>query len=235
MRCEDRCNPDSQIDRIHRLQFQDDRSYNFSMARPRRSAQTREKILDQGMHQFLLHGFHGTGLKELLQAIGVPKGSFYNFFESKEAFAAEVVERYSSQVLTALESIEDAARNDALVALRDFFTAVVEDYVLKDFSEGCLVGDLTNEIAVSSDLCRLALAGALRDWKGRFGALIELGQDQGKVRRDLTADDLADHLLSTWEGAVMRMKAERSARPVERALHLLFDHFFPAAPQPLPH
>jgi len=68
------------------------------MARPRKSDQTREDLLTIGTEMLTSQGYHGTGIKQVLDAVGVPKGSFYNFFPSKEAFVAAAIYRYGEQV-----------------------------------------------------------------------------------------------------------------------------------------
>ena len=72
------------------------------MSRPRRSEHTREALIDAGIEQLSVHGYHGTGIKQILDDVKVPKGSFYNFFASKEAFVAEVIGHYSQKLLAQL-------------------------------------------------------------------------------------------------------------------------------------
>jgi TetR/AcrR family transcriptional repressor of nem operon len=63
----------------------------------------REKLLDQGVALLMEQGYHGTGLQELVRNVGVPKGSFYNYFPSKEAFSAEVVKHYIEPFIRQLD------------------------------------------------------------------------------------------------------------------------------------
>ncbi len=77
------------------LELPDDRSYIYVMARPRLSEGTRQRLLQHGMSAFLQQGYHGTGIKQVLDEVGVPKGSFYNYFASKEAFGAAAIEYYA--------------------------------------------------------------------------------------------------------------------------------------------
>src|SRR5277367_3249297 len=72
------------------LEKQDDRSYSFDMGRPN----VRQKIVDAALKVLIEKGFNGCGVQDITAAAGVPKGSFYNHFESKEALGAEVVECY---------------------------------------------------------------------------------------------------------------------------------------------
>ena len=73
------------------------------MSRPRRSEHIREALIQAGIEQLSLHGYHGTGIKQILDEVNVPKGSFYNFFASKEAFVAELICHYSHELLSQIE------------------------------------------------------------------------------------------------------------------------------------
>ena len=73
------------------------------MSRPRRSEHIREALIQAGIEQLSIHGYHGTGIKQILDEVNVPKGSFYNFFASKEAFVAEVIARYSQDLVQQLQ------------------------------------------------------------------------------------------------------------------------------------
>ena len=70
----------------------------------RDAKELKEKLLDRGVALLMEQGYHGTGLQELVQSVGVPKGSFYNYFESKEAFSAEVVAHYIEPFIKRLDA-----------------------------------------------------------------------------------------------------------------------------------
>ncbi len=83
------------------------------MARPKGSGATRAALIQVGMDQLSVVGYHGTGIKQILDVMKVPKGSFYNYFASKEAFVAEVVEEFGRQLLQELdESISNSQLGD---------------------------------------------------------------------------------------------------------------------------
>ena len=194
------------------------------MARPRRSQPTRERLLEEGISSLLRDGYHGTGLKALLERAEVPKGSFYNYFDSKEDFAVAAIERYAECIAQQMEaSFADAP--DPISGLRAFFRAQMDEFVAAGFVGGCLVANLGSELE-GNDACREVLDTSMRGYRdGLLGAL-QAGQKEGLLRSDLPAEAMADLLVSAWEGAVIRMKIERSLQPLEQCLEQLLDGYF---------
>ncbi|MFZ5557779.1 MAG: TetR family transcriptional regulator C-terminal domain-containing protein [Pseudomonadota bacterium] len=194
------------------------------MARPRLSNDIRDRLLEEGVAAFLEHGYHGTGIKEVLDRVHVPKGSFYNYFETKEAFGAEAIRHYSrcfGQKLAAAL----AAAPDPITGLRAFFAGLMREFQAAGYVGGCLVANLGGELE-GSDVCRDALAEAFHAWRTAVRKALRKAQQQGLVRRDLDAGEMADLLIVAWEGAVIRMKIERSLEPLEKCLQRLLDDYF---------
>lgn len=175
----------------------------------------------------LARGYHGTGLKDVLGRVGVPKGSFYNYFGSKEDFGVEVIRHYAASRDAELDTALEGAEQDALGALRRYFTGLARDLEEGGFCGGCLVANLGAEVE-DSPACRAALQTAFEDWRVRFTRGLALAQEQGTVRGDIPARELAELLVDAWEGAVIRMKVERSGEPLRQVLRQLLDgHFRP--------
>jgi len=194
------------------------------MARPRLSETTRQRLLDEGVAAFLQQGYHGTGLKEVLDRVSVPKGSFYNYFESKEAFAAAAIRHYAECFADKMQlALADAP--DPITGLHRFFESLMADFEAAGYVGGCLIANLGGELE-GSDICRGALAGAFHDWRDSVADTLRQGQQIGLVRTDIEAGDLADLLTEAWEGAVIRMKIERSLEPLRRVLERLLDDYF---------
>ena len=194
------------------------------MARPRRSQPTRERLIEEGIASLLRDGYHGTGLKALLDRAEVPKGSFYNYFDSKEDFAIAAIERYAECLAKQLEDSLEGAE-DPLIGLRAFFKSQMDEFVAAGFIGGCLVANLGSELE-GNDACREVLGESMRGYRdGLMGALAD-AQADGLLRPDLTSEQMADLLVAAWEGAVIRMKIERSLKPLEQCLEQLLDGYF---------
>lgn len=197
------------------------------MARPRLSEHTRQQLLDEGVAAFLAGGYHGTGLKEVLDRVNVPKGSFYNYFESKEAFGAAAIAHYAECLGNKLTEALAKAPDDPLAGLRLFFAQLTAEFQAANYIGGCLVANLGGELE-GSDVCRGALVSAMRGWRNGLRKALGAAQQRGQLRADMDAGEMADLLVETWEGAVIRMKIERSTAPLQRCLdRLLGDYFQP--------
>lgn len=173
-------------------------------------------------------GYHGTGIKEVLDEVGVPKGSFYNYFASKEDFGAAVIRHVAEESWRHLDELVEAADRDALGALRRHFQGAIRTFDSDGCCGGCLLGNLGAEVE-DSDTCREALADSFRGIRERFRDVLRKGQEQGAIRDDVPARELADHLLDAWEGAILRMKVERSVRPLRQCVRRLLEADFLAA------
>jgi len=188
----------------------------------------REKLLDQGVALLMEQGYHGTGLQELVQSVGVPKGSFYNYFPSKEAFSAEVVKHYIEPFITQLDSHLQRRDVNAETALKAYFNELIEETERRDFKGGCLLGNLIGEIGDTSDLCQLSLRDAVRRYRDKLQEGLARAQLEGSFRKDLSAKDMADFLVNVWQGVLLRMKIERSVRPLTQFCDMLLNGYFKA-------
>jgi TetR/AcrR family transcriptional repressor of nem operon len=195
----------------------------------RRTEDFREKLLEAGVSLFARTGYHGTGVKDIVEHAGVPKGSFYNYFESKEAFGAAILHHYAEEQAAEWRQYSreaDAVAGNPLLALRMIYERIVADYEACDDRYGCLLGNFAGEIAQSSELCRDAARQTVNEWRGGFSDYLRRGQEHGFVRKDIAADAMADLFWNAWEGSLLRMKLEHSVEPLKLCVHLMLDLFF---------
>ncbi|WP_394751930.1 TetR family transcriptional regulator C-terminal domain-containing protein [Crenothrix sp.] len=188
----------------------------------------KENLLNQGVMLLMQQGYHGTGLKEILDAEGIPKGSFYNYFGSKENFGAEVIQHYIEPFIAQLNSHLQNPHIDALTALRRYFNESIGELEKTEFKSGCLLGNLMGELGSSNELCRMALQSTLNRYRNLLATGLAKAQQEGSVRDDKTATELADLLLNSWQGALLRMKIEKSVSPLRQCCQDLLNDFFKA-------
>jgi len=186
----------------------------------------RDKLLDQGVHMLLTKGYHGTGIKEILDIVQVPKGSFYNYFSSKEAFAAEAINHYIEPFIVLLTQHLQTSEIDALSALKNYYAELIAEVDKGDYKGGCLLGNLMGEIGDTSELCNQALKTAVERYKQLQKTALEHAQQQGTVRKDRSAESMADLLVNNWQGALLRMKIEQSVQPLQEFYDTLLDDYF---------
>jgi TetR/AcrR family transcriptional regulator, transcriptional repressor for nem operon len=185
------------------------------MPRPS-NPEVRNRLLAAGLELVHARGFAASGVKDITDAAGVPKGSFYAYFASKEAFAAAILEHYWADIEQRLFPILEA---DGLAQNRimRFFHALADEHEAGDFLLGCLVGNLSLELGGSSEPVRTELARILVGGDTALAGCVQSGQRvSGDVRGDLDAGELASQLIEAWEGAALRGKVTRSRTPYDR-------------------
>ncbi|MFJ3214114.1 TetR/AcrR family transcriptional regulator [Streptomyces flaveolus] len=186
----------------------------------------KERLLRQGMKHFYAHGYHGTTVDALLEASGVPKGSFYHHFGSKEAFGKAVLSRYMK---FQLDSLQDWIEKPDIITSRKlsgYFDAMVQGFIGSDYRRACLAGKFSTEVAATSESFRSQLALDLNDWRTHLLTAIEQGQRQGDVRQDCPAGNLADTILALIQGAFVIALSSRDIQglqAVSSSIALLID------------
>ncbi|MDT8446376.1 MAG: TetR family transcriptional regulator C-terminal domain-containing protein [bacterium] len=193
------------------------------MKRSIKREETEGRLLEVGLSLFIQQGYHGTGLKEVVDQAQMPKGSFYAYFDSKEAFGGSVVNHFAQQGLARLAvSLEQAP--DPLLGLRAFFQANRDKMESRGFAGGCLLGNFSNELGAQAHEITPHLLQGLGNLSLHFAEALEKAQELGLVRQDLDASTLGDLLLNGWEGALMRAKTQVSPEPLDQFLTSFFDH-----------
>ena len=188
----------------------------------------RENLLSQGVTLLMRQGYHGTGLKEILDAVQIPKGSFYNYFGSKENFAAEAIAHYINPYIDQLSGHLQDPDYDALGALQHYFNVLIAQLEQAEFKGGCLLGNLMGEIGDTSVVCQKSLQSAVHRYRNLLQAGLLKAQQEGSVRADKSAEDMADLLVNMWQGALLRMKIEQSSAPLKQCCQELLGDFFKA-------
>jgi TetR/AcrR family transcriptional regulator, transcriptional repressor for nem operon len=188
------------------------------MARP----SLRDSILDAGLKVMFRKGYVGSGVREIAAEAGAPQGSFTNHFRSKEQFAREVLDRYFEHVKTLVsQALTDPALSPRQ-RLERYLDLITERLAADGFLRGCLIGDFSLEAAPQSELLRERLHAIFGEWRVPFAATIAAGQAAGEIDSTFTSEDLAEFLLASWEGAILRMKVERNVEPLERFKRIAF-------------
>jgi TetR/AcrR family transcriptional repressor of nem operon len=124
-----------------------------------------------------------------------------------------------------------AAPAQPMAAIRYVFAEMMAYHERKELQAGCLVGNFAAEMALASDACRQGLLQAQLAWRERLAGMIERAQRAGEVRADLPAPVLSALAWDTWEGALLRMKLEKTTAPLRDSMALVLDHLFlPTAP-----
>ena len=167
-------------------------------------------------------GFGSTGLEEVLRQGGVPKGSFYYYFASKEAFGAAVIDGYARCFAEKLDRHLNATARPRLGRLQAFIDDAKRGMRRHAFRRGCLIGNLGQELGPNHDAFRAQLAAVFDDWNRRVARLLDEARAAGEFASDDDSAALAELFWIGWEGAVLRARLVRNAEPLDRFAHVFF-------------
>jgi TetR/AcrR family transcriptional regulator, transcriptional repressor for nem operon len=196
--------------------------------------QTKELLLQSGMAMLLERGYSALGIQALLDATGVPKGSFYHYFKSKEDFALQAIDSYMQAVHQGLDFCLHDESLPPLERIRKFFTLTEAKY--RDEGHlGCLLGGLGQELSGTSEVFRAKLRWCFAEIvKGMAGCLEEARQ-AGDLAPEADPQQLATLLVDCWEGAALRSRLLRDPGPLQSMLDFYFRTAAPPRSQPSEH
>jgi TetR/AcrR family transcriptional repressor of nem operon len=182
----------------------------------------REKIIAAGVEMVALNGFNATGVDSVLRAAGVPKGSFYHHFGTKENFGMEVINLFAENYERKLVSFLNDQAVPPLERIRNYMEHSIDHLAEENFSKGCLIGNLGQELADQNERFRDRLAEVFGDWLNMFTGCLREAQQSGALNSNLDPEAISSFLLSGWEGAILRAKVIRSSEPLRRFTSILF-------------
>jgi TetR/AcrR family transcriptional repressor of nem operon len=179
---------------------------------------TRQHLLDTGHRLMADKGFTGVGLSEILQAAGVPKGSFYHYFKSKEQYGQAVLEHYFVGYLADMDRRLALPGLSGYERLMDYWQGWQARCVAPGQGDECLVVKLSAEVADLSESMRLTLRDGAEQIVSRITACIEQGQRENSLAAEGDARHLAETLYQLWLGASLLNKLQRTGRSLETAM-----------------
>ena len=189
--------------------------------------ETKAKILEVAAALVHLKGFNHTGIQEILLAAGVPKGSFYFYFKNKEEFGLDLVDHYMQFFMLMARTHLEASQFPPLERLKRFFDAFRVISEEKECKTGCPIGNIAQEMSGQNEAFRAKLDQAFEKMSDGICRCLEEAQRRGEVDRKLDPQKTADFILNSWEGALVRMKAEKSAEPLKLFSRFVFDRVLP--------
>jgi len=181
----------------------------------------KEQILDAAVETFHRNGFNATSVQDITEAAGVPKGSFYNHFKTKEDLAIDALDRYWQRVLGSL-SILNEEHAPPLTRLKRYFRHLAGVARKHDYQIGCMIGNMSAELADHSPQVRARLAAELGAWTRAIEDCVTEAQLDGSLRDDIAASSIAAFLLNAWEGAVIRAKVDQTAASLDAFVAVVF-------------
>jgi TetR/AcrR family transcriptional regulator, transcriptional repressor for nem operon len=180
----------------------------------------KEQLVEGASKVLLERGYNGASVGDIVAAAGIPKGSVYNHFDSKEDLALEVVRRYvDSYPFGPLLAQEGSP----MARLRTFFSVTIERTVARGVESGCLLGNFSTELVGHSDPISDLVAASLEQWGAAVTTVLAEAQEQGELGSDLDPAVLGPYLVDAFEGSVARSKVSGTRAPLDAFLDFTFD------------
>lgn len=183
---------------------------------------TKKRLITAGLQLMLERGYHAVGVQDLLDETGIPRGSFYHHFESKEDFALQVVDAYQANVRDLLHATVDDPSRPPLDRIRDFFDGVRTSYESEGYL-GCFLGALGQELSGTSEIFRRKIDGCLGFIAAGLSRCIEDARLRGDLPVATDSRAMGNLLADAWEGAALRSRLTRSPRPLNAVLDFFLD------------
>jgi len=186
----------------------------------------KQRILEKGAEIIHQKGYYHTGIQEILIAAKVPKGSFYNYFSSKEDFGLQVIDYFMAFFNgMAREVLEDRSISP-LERVRKLLDRFIDFFGTKQYTLGCPIGNLGQEMGDLSEPFQKKLKWALDAMAGQYIRVLSEAQSRGDLPQGLDVRQTAFFLITSWHGALIRMKIERSPEPLEDHKNFFFNRIF---------
>ena len=182
----------------------------------------RQELIKVGSKIIVQQGFNAASINTVLTTAGVPKGSFYYYFSSKENFGLAIIDDFASQCQIKLEKMLQNTQKSPLANMHDFFAAKIVDMQENQCCEGCLIGNLAQELSTQNELFRDRLNQIFDDWEKYFVKCLQAAYEAGEIERNDNLEDLAKFILSSWEGAILQSKVTKTVIPMQVFLKILF-------------
>ncbi|HVL55346.1 MAG TPA: TetR family transcriptional regulator C-terminal domain-containing protein [Burkholderiaceae bacterium] len=182
---------------------------------------TKQRLLDAGMAMLLQQGYNDLGIQSLLEATGIPKGSFYHHFKDKEDFALQVIDEYMHAVHEGLDACLGDGGIPPLQRVRRFFEETERKYRQEGYL-GCLLGGLGQELSGVSDVFRRKIDWCLSEIGRRMATCLEEARARGDIPDGADVRQMAGLLIDCWEGAALRSRLRRDPAPLGEMLDFYF-------------
>lgn len=176
---------------------------------------TREKIIDDCLGLLWQGGVNGTSMADIAEKAAILKGSFYNYFKSKEEFVGAVLDSYAAKWETNVVAIFREKKQSARAQFKNYFAKMKELASSMHYTQGSLVGNFSQELSGASEKFAAQSEKIFRRMQSYIAQALKEAQASGSLAPGEDPETLAEIILNSTEGAIMRAKASRSTRPIE--------------------
>lgn len=171
----------------------------------------KQQIIEHGLNLFRIKGFNGTGISEILKQAKIPKGSFYYYFTSKENFTVEVLKYYSGNLVNEINNFLTDTSNSPIVRIKRLYSKHIKNYINDThFPYGAFASKICQEIGEEHEPIFRVSNKLFHDIKEAHVKCLKEAQEANEITSTVNVEKIAELILYSWEGAILRMKVNRS-------------------------
>jgi len=186
---------------------------------------SKETLLQIGLDLVWSRGFNGTGVEAILKEAKIPKGSFYNFFSSKEEFSLAVIDKFVAARSEELTPLLNDATLPPIERVKKSFETIITAFEENGCYKGCLLGNLGLEMSDQFEKVRQRLEQSLQLWEKCVSDTLVQAQNKNEISADIDVKMLAETMIASFQGALLRSKIKKSSGPLRHFIHLYFNVF----------
>lgn len=178
--------------------------------------ETRAALIRSGVELMTTYGYISSNIESILKQVGVPKGSFYYYFKSKEEFGKTIIASYDSFFAHKLDKhLTNVSIESPLARITAFYEDAKQGMAKYDYNRGCLIGELIQEESLLPEGYAVLLEQVLQNWQLKIENCLLLAKNLNEIGSDIDCKLLAEFFWLGWEGAVTRSKLVKKSDPLE--------------------
>ena len=185
---------------------------------------TKDRILEVGTEIIHQKGYNHTGIQEILNTANVPKGSFYNYFKNKEDFGLQIIDRFQGQFNQMAKGFLEETSVKPLERINRFLSAFMDHFKTHDYTGGCPIGNLAQEMGAQSSAFRKKLSAVMESMVEAYSRVLAEAQSACQISEHLDVNATAYFIVAGWHGAIIQMKLVKDLAPLENHRKFIFDY-----------
>ena len=182
-----------------------------------------DHLLQTGIDLMVVSGYHNTSINAVIRKAGLPKGSFYHLYKDKKAFALDAVKRHGKYLCDGMDEVFSNASYSPLEAIRQYYLKSIQVLGEAGYGQGCFLGNMGQEMSDVDEDFRLVIQTAFNRLHAKLNAQLLKAKEAGEIGSDRNTEVLADLIINTWHGSLLRMKASRSKNQLDIFVNDFFD------------
>jgi len=183
----------------------------------------KEDIITSGSELIRKNGYHNVGINEILKTCGIPKGSFYNFFDSKEDFVAQSIQLYNLKNLELIRSFLKTNEPSPIQRLRSLYMHMFDMNYQEGCNAGCLINNLSIELAGLNPSIAKIIDEQFQETIAEIADTVQEGQNLGEITKKFSALDIGEYIHAGIGGAFSRMKAQNNRTYLDKWYAMTFE------------